>query len=204
MIGLVGSHRTGKTTTAKTFAEEYDFEFLQTNTSEVFKKHDIDPKKDYSFRDRLFIQMLILDNAIAVYDSAKSHAVITDRTPVDMLAYTMADIQRENMNEELANIFFFYAEACIRATNKYFSMIALIQPGIPLKEDPDKAPANPAYMAHINTLCKGLMLDSEIMVPAMSLGEDLVDLDDRVMAIDIAYQNVMAKMMNAASEEVAH
>ena len=46
MIGLVGSHRTGKTTLARAFAEDSGIPFVETSTAEVFRRLGYDPKVD--------------------------------------------------------------------------------------------------------------------------------------------------------------
>ena len=150
MIGLVGAHRTGKTTLAKAFSKRYNVPFLQTNVGDTFKRLGYDPKMDYEFSVRLYIQHQILADIERKYKAMNGAHFITDRTPLDLLAYTIADVQRANLAPDLVSVFMDYFKKCIAVTNQYFWMVAVIQPGIPLVEEEGKAPANIAYMEHLN------------------------------------------------------
>ncbi len=91
-LGLCGSHRTGKTTLAQMFAEEYDLDFVVTTTSEVFAEHGLKPSSPMDFTTRLWIQDKIISAAEKIWSGCDT-PFITDRTPLDMLAYTLGDIQ---------------------------------------------------------------------------------------------------------------
>lgn len=182
MIGLPGAHRVGKTTLAKAFAAESDIPFAQTSTSEVMAKFGFDPQKDYDLTTRLYIQNRILDAAVEVY-KASGHTFITDRTPLDMLAYMMADIQRENTDEITEEAFANYVERCFSVTNQYFTTLIVVQPGIELVEDRTKAPCKAAYIEHINSLIIGLVTDERNQTTKHFIRRDKLDLKVRMTAV---------------------
>lgn len=185
-IGLVGAHRTGKSTLAKLYAEKNGVEFLETRSSAVFKRLRLSPKKDYDFKTRLKIQEAILDDAADLYSGIQSPDWITDRTPVDMLAYTLADVQRENIDADNAERLRKYMERCFKVTNMYFSTLILVQPGIEIVEDDGKAPGNPAYLEHLNSLAMGLIVDERVKAAHFYIPRRMTDLDERLDCIDAA------------------
>lgn len=203
MIGLMGAHRVGKTTLAQAFAEQTEIELVKTSASAVFKRLGADPKKDYSLDERLSIQHEILTAAEHDYRSAPN-TFIADRTPLDMLAYTLADVQRENITEEQGVRIMEYADRCIDVTNKYFNLLVLIQPGIEVQEEDGKAPGNPAYMEHINQLCRGLMLDERLDCKRVAMTRDMTDIDDRLETVDRVARRLVEEDMEQAKVEGFH
>lgn len=199
MIGLVGAHRVGKTTLAKAYAEQTDIEFVQTDSTGVFKKYGMSPKVDYHFRERLFIQNKILEDAERRYKAANSD-FITDRTPLDMLAYTLADVQRENTTMADAALLMDYIERCYEATNKHFASIIVVQPGIPIVDDPGKAPANPAYIEHIALLIMGLVVDQRLKSGRHYIGRSNLDMNTRIQSVHNAMGNVYQRHLNEIAD----
>jgi len=191
MIGLSGSHRTGKTTLAKMYAEMNGIDFVQTDSAGVFARMGLDPREDYPFAVRLDIQREILNDAALLYIGNKhQHGFITDRTPLDMLAYTTADVQRSNLTAEDSEAFMKYQKECFDITNRHFVLVMVVQPGIPLVEARGKAPAIEAYMEHINSLVMGLSVDPRMKTGRFYIGRDNIAMSRRINAMDYAWQRV--------------
>jgi predicted ATPase len=203
MIGLTGAHRTGKTTLARAFSKSYSVPLLETSTSAVFKELGFDPKADYDFKVRLFIQNRILDVAESLYRS-EGGVFITDRTPLDMLAYTMADVQRANLDRDDVTMFMDYMNRCIDVTNHHFASLMIVQPGIALVEEDGKAPANPAYIEHINSLIMGLMADGRIKSRKHFIGRRVIGLEERVNCVKQAVESNLNKHLQATATLVFH
>ncbi|MBI5557956.1 MAG: AAA family ATPase [Deltaproteobacteria bacterium] len=179
-IGLCGSHRSGKTTMAAKIGERSGLMFLQTTTSEVFARNGLDPSAPMDFPTRIWIQHKVVEAAEAVWQSA-SAAFVSDRTPIDMMAYTLADIQGATEVDfaELEG----YLEHCFQATNRFFCGLAVIQPAIPLVHAEGKAALNRAYMEHLNVLIKGLCCDERLRCPVKFIDRGTLDLDERVAEV---------------------
>lgn len=175
-IGLCGSHRSGKTTLAGLLAGKTGLPFIKTDTSGVFKKAGLDPAASMDFKTRLSIQNLVLDAAIEQWDGAAC-SFITDRTPVDMIAYTMADVQGATQIDEQG--FSSYVERCFDAANSFFKIIVVIQPGIPLVQAEGKAALNAAYLEHLNSLVLGLCADDRLAKPCLKIPRASLDLEER-------------------------
>lgn len=179
-IGICGSHRTGKTTLAEVIAKKTGIPFIKTHTTDVFKKNGINPAKPMDFETRLRIQHLVLKAAVEVWRTEK-RAFVTDRTPVDMMAYTLADIQGSTEVDFAA--LKQYLHLCFVAANKYFKLVVVIQPGIPLRYEEGKAALNRAYLEHLNTLVIGLCNDERFESGFICLSRALTGLDDRAEAV---------------------
>lgn len=179
-IGLCGSHRTGKTTLAKAVAEHLNIPFIQTNTSQVFHDHGLKPSSPMDFKTRLWIQHKVVDAGQKVWESRQGD-FITDRTPIDMMAYTLCDVQGTTQVDFYA--LKRYMTHCFQVTNRLFSSLIIIQPGIPLVYETGKAALNEAYMEHLNVMIIGLCSQERSTCPFFILQRDIVDLQDRIDTI---------------------
>jgi hypothetical protein len=179
-IGLCGSHRTGKTTLGDAISQRAGMPFVKTSTSEIFKEYGLDPSKPLEFAKRLWIQHKILDAAEKVWN-AEQRQFITDRTPLDMAAYTLADVQGStDVNRTQLEG---YLGRCFEVTNQFFKLLVLIQPGIPLVHEEGKAALNEGYLEHLNYLILGLCNDQRIKGSFLCLPRDVKSIEDRVDAI---------------------
>lgn len=155
-------------------------QFMKTGTSEVFRECGLDPSKPMDFDKRLWIQHKILDAAEKIWDAEQSR-FITDRTPLDMAAYTLADVQgctAVNITEVEE-----YLNRCFEVTNKFFGILVLIQPGIPLVHEKGKAALNEGYLEHLNYLILGLCNDNRVKSGFLCLPREVKSIEDRVGAI---------------------
>lgn len=176
-IGLCGGHRTGKSTLARAIAARINIPFVGTTTSQVFLEMGLDPAAPMDFPTRLKVQNRVLLAAEQIWQ-AEPNAFITDRTPIDMMAYTLADIQGTTEVDfgELED----YMQRCFASTNRFFSLLAIVQPGIPLVYEVGKAALNQAYIEHIHTLVLGLCGDRRLNCQSYCLERDVTNLEERV------------------------
>lgn len=179
-IGLCGSHRTGKTTLAQAISLKLQIPFLQTRTSSVFKQHGLNPAKPLDFKERLWIQHRVLEAATEVWQMETS-SFITDRTPIDFMAYTLADIQGATYVDfaKLEE----YVTACFQVTNQFFTQLAVLQPAIELVYEEGKAALNKAYMEHLNIVVQGLCADERLTCSSMIINRRIINLKERVQSI---------------------
>lgn len=157
-IGLCGSHGSGKTTLVQRFGmENLDLFRLETNVGAFLTTLNVDVTQDLPFKDRLEIQIQILDYLEQLYKTAPG-SFITDRTPIDVLAYTFSDITRTplTMTQE-TKLQKLYKKARLLNLN-YFEVIALLKPSADLSgidKRADRAPLHFGYVEHISALCTG-------------------------------------------------
>jgi hypothetical protein len=176
-VGLCGAHRTGKTTLAMELARLQGAQFVRTRVSEIFKACGLHPAQPMDFATRLDIQFRLLDACESDWRAAGGNFV-TDRTPVDLMAYTLGDIQGETQVSDPE--FEQYIERCFDAVNRFFDTLIILQPGVPLTEAEGKAALNKAYIEHINSLVIGLCGDERLKCRVVRLPRSVVVLEERV------------------------
>lgn len=186
MIGLCGAHRTGKTTLARAYAERVGIPFVETDARGTFARLGFDPKADYSFGTRMEIQLHILHDAGELYRKAGSR-FITDRTPIDFLAYTLADVQRTTLsNPSEERTLEEYLKACFDCCNRHFTTLIVVQPGIAIQDAPGKAPASAGYIEHLNSLMLGLVVNPHINAYHFSINRKFLDIEERLSCVQYA------------------
>jgi predicted ATPase len=179
-IGLCGSHRTGKTTLAMALAARSGKSVLKTQTSAVFAAQGLDPAQVMNFKTRLWIQGLILEDAQNLWKN-QSHSFIADRTPLDMLAYTLADIQGATEVDYVA--LQAYSARCFALSNQFFPHIVILPPAIPLVHETGKAALNPAYIEHLHTVMLGLAHEENLKSKLLLMPRAVMNLDARVAQV---------------------
>ena len=188
MMGLVGAHRTGKTTLARVVAERTGLPFVSSSTSQVFADMGLDVRDDYPFSVRIRAQHIVLERMIEAYRRAGTR-FITDRTPIDALAYTLADVQKANLTVGELKQVETYMEECIRATNYSFFHLFLLPTGLPYVEAPGKPPFNVPYQEHIHFLAFGAVVDERFDVTCEVLRRAATNLDSRADHVCEVYEN---------------
>ncbi len=179
-LGLCGAHRTGKTTLAIAISSRLNIPFVRTTTSQVFAQLGLDPAEPMDFKTRLFVQNHVLDAAEQVWQNS-AVPFVSDRTPLDMIAYTLGDIQGKT--EVDFDLLSQYIDRCFASTNKFFQNLAIIQPGIPLVYEEGKAALNAAYIEHINILVIGLCNDSRLEANVFCNARDAINIEIRILNI---------------------
>ncbi len=179
-LGLCGAHRTGKTTLAIALADRLNIPFVRTTTSQVFAHLGLDPAQPMDFKTRLFVQNHVLDAAEQIWQNSVT-PFISDRTPIDMIAYTLGDIQgKTEVDFDLLNQ---YIDRCFASTNQFFQDLAIIQPGIPLVYEEGKAALNAAYIEHINVLIIGLCSDLRLSANVFCNAREAINLEMRILNV---------------------
>ena len=192
LYGVCGTHRSGKTTAAKLLAEQLGIEFLDSSF-DVAKKFGYNPVGRMSLKDRLAMQTLVLDDHVEKLKAAP-RPLVTDRTPLDYFAYTLAQYgmtSHEQADEQTMTAAWHFANKCLEETKTYYDMVFIMDPLTVYQVDPTKATpaANPAFQLHIHALIHGAVSQihnsiNYAMVPFMPV-------QDRV---DFIAQNIVERM----------
>ncbi len=196
LIALTGAHRTGKSTLAKEFSDKHGVCFIQSSASEVFKEMGLDPAITYDFSTRIAAQEEILKRFEKQYATARLGQIsITDRSPIDLLAYTLAEVHGETLTEENEKRVERYAQECICITNKYFATLLVVQPGIELVKTDGKASISQGYIEHLTSIILGLSVDERINVPHFYLPRATTDLKERIDALEWAINRGVSRSL---------
>lgn len=196
----MGAHRTGKSTLAKLYAEKHGIPFIETPVSAIFKALGYDPAGTFNFSTRLTIQEAILDRLDRIYGEVGPTEAITDRTPVDMLGYTIAEAIGNTVQPADQERFAKYVERCIEVTNKRFSVLVLVQPGVPIVDAEGKAAPNAAYIEHLNSLMLGLSVDQRIKVAHFYISRYTTNLQERLAALESAAGRAEQAALRSATD----
>lgn len=197
-LGIAGPHRSGKTTLAEAISNETGMALVLTSAGDVCKSLGIDPSAPMNFATRMKLQHAILDSAVAMWQQERG-AFVSDRTPIDFLGYTLADI---TMKEAASDVDWAmlkkYMGDCFEAMNRFFGVAVLLPPALPLVHSPEKPTGamNRSYIEHLTQVMRGLVYDDRCLVRVFLLSDKTVDLRDRVDA-------VVGAMTKAASETAA-
>lgn len=205
-IGLTGAQRTGKSTLARAYADYAGIKFLPTQASAVFAELGLDPKLDYGIGTRLLVQEAILSRMEADYALASAEgSFIADRTPLDLAAYMLADVQRSTFTpgSGVGALVNDYIERCLMSAGRWFSLIFLVQPGIKAVEAEGKAPACPVFMEHMNAIIGGLMMDKRVG-GVYRIDRTITDPVRRLRVLDGAIENAVEKAEELAKTIVKH
>ncbi len=189
MIGLAGTHRTGKTTLAKAWAEQNEIDYITPDVSGVIASMGLECKDISDIDQRIKVQRKLVEACDKLFLRQKG-MFITDRCPLDVAAYTLADChqhmtpqQAKEMNEIVLD--------CISITNAVFHSICVVQPGIPFVPEPGKPPMNVAYQEHIHSLVIGLVQDERVSVSWWSIPRWNTKHEGRMEAIDSVHGSVI-------------
>lgn len=183
-LGLAGAHRTGKTSLARRLADELEIPFLETSVKSIAAEYGFDVDRHDDFYARMDWQEFLLERLGEKYASMEGRTFITDRTPLCMLAYMLADVPNGPITQEMDDRVKSYRDACMALTDRYFALTAVVQPGIPF-EPVEGAPAlNTGYQEKVSSVVVAHTLDLEVS-GILILERDVIDMDQRVA--EVAY-----------------
>lgn len=160
IIGLIGAHRTGKTTLAERLAQDFSFTFHRTSITESARKMGIDPVAPMALPTRIQLQQHLLLDFLEQVDKQKG-PIIVDRTPIDMAGYLLAEFHMQShliVNDDLQAQVKEYVEACTMVMNNRFLTAMICRPLPNYVAEAGKPDANPAYQHHCQYLMEGLAL----------------------------------------------
>lgn len=204
-IAIAGSHRTGKTTLAQSFAFRINLKFIPNSTSTILRKMNVDPSQNMTFHRRMYIQNIILDQYEK--DISKEKNFIIDRSPLDFAAYMMADVTQSN-GSSIKDFFEFqkYLERCFDIANEHISIIVLLQPGIKPIIDKNKAVASvsKAYIETLNTILVGLINDDRCQSQTFLISKEYLNITERVNATLVAIKMALKRTDQFLLDEKIH
>lgn len=166
LIGLCGTHGSGKTTLIEAF--EGKVVVVKTSISAIYKEKGLNPGLPMSLDTRLDIQDEILARLLQEWAAPFADAdgekitVLTDRTPMDFVGYLLCEVSGygELTPEQNARIEE-YVDKCLRIS-EMFDVIIHVPIGLPMvKRDKIAAVDSIGYRLHLDMVLKGAMTSHE-------------------------------------------
>ena len=180
--------------------------FVPTNASEIFKIMGYKPNVEYPLEIVLDIQEALLESFKDIWYEAwaSDEDTITDRTPIDLIAYTMAHVKQDNLTEELEERLMNYVLDCYEVGNQYFNLYVVVLPGIDVVEAEGKANMSYAYIDYISKLVLGSVVDDSVLVPNFKIPVWCTDLQERVERIDAMVGHTVTAFEKELKYKVKH
>lgn len=156
IYGLIGASGTGKTTLAKMVADTLSILYQPSSITECAKKHGFDAVGSLSLEKRMELQWHLLNDHVEMIEKTE-RPMITDRTPVDMAAYAMAEFtmqSHQSASDKILADAESYVSHCLRAAERHFEMLFVLG-RLNVYEVSETRPAlNPAYQRHTDLIMK--------------------------------------------------
>lgn len=128
IVGFSGPAATGKSWAAKELAAQLRFEYVPSKAAEVAASIGFDVNQPHSFEQRLSYQRSVLKQMIIDLTGSAFKNMVFDRTPLDLMAYSIMANGTDSLNTELDD----YLAQCKSVLAIHFDVVAMVSP--PLKE----------------------------------------------------------------------
>lgn len=204
-IGLCGAHRSGKTTLAKAFADRIGINYVTLSTTEVLASMGWDCRDISRIEDRIEIQKRMTARAGEVFTKASRYDFISDRTPLDVAAYMLADANgsvhlSDAQHKDIEGIL----EDCVAVTRQAFRGVVLIPPVLPYIYEPGKPAPNVSYQWHFHYLVLGLALHPGVGREIRLMPAKIIDLDERLEVLENVRDDLFEDDVSAADGWLNH
>lgn len=195
-VGFSGAHRTGKTVTAMKVADTIGIPYIKASVSSSDVWTTIRPSDTMTFGERMQIQEILLYEMEGLLNRivSNNNAFVIDRTPIDVLAYLLT-----NIDSTTSSIFDSrgkeFIDKCIDLSAKFFSYFVVIPPGIPFVGDTNKNGKTYNSKIYLESLTDVIIgaycryferLSSSIQKTLIVVPDRLTKLEDRVDFITIS------------------
>lgn len=180
--GIAGAHGTGKTTLATMISEETGLPLILTNLGEVCKTSGYSPRSGAPLIERMAAQWKMLEKLESMYQK-EGGRFIADRTPIDCLAYVLADKEATGyMSEDLKRDIQAYTDRCFEVANRYLSTVVITPSSIPYTDYRPKLDAGGSemYREILNFLITGVASDPRCRASVLVIPRNITTIDGRV------------------------
>lgn len=163
LIGLCGTHGSGKTTLIEAF--EGKVVVVKTSISAIYKEKGLNPGLPMSLDQRLDIQDVILARLLQEWASPFAEnvgpgkvVVLTDRTPMDFIGYLLCEVSGYGeLTPEQNTRIEEYVGKCLQIS-EMFDVIIHVPIGLPMvKREKIAAVDSIGYRLHLDMVLKGAL-----------------------------------------------
>lgn len=201
-IGISGASGSGKSTLAKAFALKESWLFVPSPAQACFQELGL-PFVGLSFEDRLRVQDLILTRFDQALTECRNELWITDRTPIDMMAFMLAE-WGQRCDAAQGEMLIKYMDRCFEVLNRHFTMIMMVPPGIPYVDDGSRPAENKAFVMVQSLLIEQLMREIRTMPWAVQIVPGVHDLEVRVATVAVFWRKNIERAVAMREEALVH
>jgi len=194
IYGLTGASCAGKKTLGRQLSQKLGIPFIPIKITEIASELGLPSTVDnLDFMERITVQYKILCG-MEVFLNDLTTPCIVDRTPIDLIAYMLAEINMHSLTNTLeiidSSLVEFY-NSCIELTKEYVDRLYCLD-YLPLYDlNTKRPPSGLAYQLHRLLLIKGAMSQLTFHgVVAQCLSPD-VSPEDRA---DVIYKDISEDM----------
>lgn len=189
LYGLSGSSGVGKTSLATKLSENLGIEFKPTSITESARRHGFEAVGVLSHRERILLQWHLLEDLIELIETS-ARPLIVDRTPLDLIGYMACEFDMHSHllcgPEELESVQK-YIEVCLKATERYFDYVYLLDQLPTYELAPTRPADNRAYQTHCHLVMEGALFRlygkvNLMRVPALSLDKRVELVENSIAA----------------------
>jgi len=186
--------------------EETGAEFVTLSTTQVFADMGVttrDARHDPVLR--LQIQEELIRRCNRVFFEPKGD-FISDRTPIDVAAYTLADAVEGFYSEEQWFVVERIVKDAIEITNSAFHFVLMLRPEpiIGYSEEKGKPAADLAYQAHHDLLVAGLLREEGLLTPTQKMRRGkCLSIEERLGILRYIEEAVLARTKSAALQALS-
>lgn len=195
-IGLCGAQGTGKTTLAKAYSEASGVPYIDAKVGDFLRDIGVDlSRSDMPIVERMKAQLMVAGHIASITEAPglSKTGFITDRTPIDVMAYTHDIAAPHYKNDEVVELYDQTKMVCAETIIENFNLCMIIRPGVPLTEDDhqrqQRGSLNPFYVNHMDILMSSLILSFSklpnrgVLSRFASMKSEIIDLDLRVESL---------------------
>lgn len=152
-FGLAGAHGTGKTTLAHRIRDEFGLHYYDGSSGRIMKELGYNSIAAMTLSQRIEAQFAYFNRYLEEIGDMP-RPFITDRTPLDMVGYMLAETTMHS-DASLAPRIVEYVGQCINATGNIFDTVVFVQPFGAVPERDGKPPLNEAYQLAVQLQIEG-------------------------------------------------
>ena len=202
LYGLTGASGTGKTTLAKAIANDLGIEYISASISESAKKHGFNSVSPMPIHVRLTMQRHLLEDHTALI-ALSPRPAITDRTPLDMISYMLAEIgmhDHEEMTRQDCADIEQYVDDCIKVTSMLYDRIYILSQLDEYEEVDTRPVTNRAYQSHTQLIMMGTALKAaESVKTTFIMNQDFETRREQVTDYIVARMNEIQELRQSCS-----
>lgn len=199
MYGLSGASRSGKSSLAKHLSTVLEIPYVDSSTTVLMREAGFNPVAAMDIDTRIKAQEHLFQAYQRLLDR-QPPAFITDRTPIDMLAYMLGEVTMHNTTEAQGEKIADYVDRCVAATESRFALVVVTLPLKTYEAAPDKPPPSKGYQSLIHTIISGALRNSHC--PTLHL--DPMSLESRANVVVDSLVTFRQAMSERNAAEVFH